>query len=410
MAEAAAPAPKGPPKDANVILVTIDCLRADMPWNGYDRPIAPRLTDLEKKSVDYTRAYSLSSYTSMSLGGLLGGRLPGEMSRDGYFFGVYADQNRLFPEMLHEAHVRTMAAHAHGYFKDAGFKQGFDEYEVVPDLKWSNTTDENVTSPALEAIAEKQLGATENDAARFFAWYHFVDPHDQYQPHEGIGPYGKSLRDRYDAEVTFTDQYVGKLLDFVASKSWAQRTVVIVTADHGEAFGEHRQYVHGFELWENLVRVPLLFVVPGAAHARIDRPVSAVDLAPTILELLGAPAEPSLEGRSLLPEIFASRDAGVGDERDVIIDLPQTSDNDKRRALVHGHTKLIAFGMTEYMQVFDLDQDPGEAKPILSGPVYDDMVTRFRSFEKNVKDVPPTSCKEGCLNGAYNTPKDAGAE
>lgn len=391
-----------------MILITIDCLRADMPWNGYPREIAPRLTALEKKSVDYTHAYSLSSYTSMSLGGLLGGKLPGELTRDGYFFGVYADKNLLFPELLHDAGIHTMAGHAHGYFKDAGFKQGFDAYEVVPDLKWSNTTDDNITSPALEGIAEKLLGDPINDTSRFFAWFHFTDPHDGYKPHEGIS-YGPKARDYYDGEVTFTDDYIGKLLDFVAQKPWGKRTAIIVSADHGEAFGEHHQVVHGFELWENLVRVPLMFVVPGADHARIEHPVSAIDLAPTILDLFGLPPQPSFEGTSLVPELFGTTDAKE-EGRDVVIDLPQTSDNDKRRALVHGKWKVIAFGLTEYMQVFDLEADPDELKPITSGEVYDDMVKRFRSFEKNVVDVPPTSCKEDCLNGAYNRPKDAGAK
>src|SRR5581483_5891315 len=69
------PPPAGPPADCNVVLISIDSLRADMPWNGYERPIAPRITELEKTAVSYTRAHSVSSYTAMSLGGLLGGRL-----------------------------------------------------------------------------------------------------------------------------------------------------------------------------------------------------------------------------------------------------------------------------------------------------------------------------------------------
>src|SRR5882724_5358398 len=107
--------PSAPPRDLNVLLISVDCLRADMPWAGYDRPIAPILTALEKRSVSYTHAYSLSSYTSMSLGGLLGGRYPGEMKRDGNFFGKYRD-NVLFPERLQKAGNKTLSAHAHLYF------------------------------------------------------------------------------------------------------------------------------------------------------------------------------------------------------------------------------------------------------------------------------------------------------
>ncbi len=401
----------GPPKDLDVVLITIDCLRADMPWAGYERPIAPRLTELAARAVQYTRAYSMSSYTSMSLGGLLGGRLPGEMRRDGYFFGVYAKENVLFPELLQSAGIHTLAAHAHGYFHDAGFDQGFDRWEVVPNLKWNNTTDENITSPELEALAEKLLSEPAVTDKRFFAWFHFLDPHDRYLPHPGIGPYGNTPRDRYDAEVTFTDGYIGKLLDFIASKPWGARTAIIVTADHGEAFGEHHQYVHGFELWENLVRVPSLFVLPGVPARKIDVPRSAVDLAPTILALLGvAPdgaldggATASFEGRSLVPEFYGA----PPEPRDVAIDLPETSDNDRRRALVHGTLKIIAFGKDTYFQVFDLASDPSESKPITKGAIFEEMLARYRSLEKTVKDVPPTKCNEGCLNGAYAR-KDAG--
>src|SRR5256885_10336897 len=110
--DAAAALALGPPPNLNVLLITVDCLRADMPWAGYDHPIAPYLTALEQRAVSYTHAYSLSSYTSMSVGGLLGGRYPGEMKRDGYFFGTYRD-NVLFPERLHAAGIRTVTAHAH---------------------------------------------------------------------------------------------------------------------------------------------------------------------------------------------------------------------------------------------------------------------------------------------------------
>ena len=385
--------------DLDVVVISIDSLRADMPWAGYPRPIAPRLTELEKRSVSYTRAYSISSYTSMSLGGFLGGKLPSGMKRSGFFFGSYAADNVMFPELLKAKSVRTMSAHAHGYFNSAGFDQGFDVYKIVPGIIFKNTTDPNVTSPKHEAMAEEMLSDPRLDTERFFAWFHFLDPHDEYISHEkdGIPPYGKTLRDRYDAEVTYTDQYVGKLLDFIAAKPWGKRTVVIVTADHGEAFGEHNQFNHGFEVWENLVRVPMFMVVPGAAPRHIDTPRSAIDLAPTILSLLGVPVDPGFEGKSLVDEIYGA----AAEPRDVIVDLPMTSDNDKRRALVHDKLKIIAFGKDEALRLFDLEADPGEKSPITRGPQFDEMAKRYRDHAKTVKEVAPTSCSVGCLNRAY---------
>jgi arylsulfatase A-like enzyme len=394
--------------DYNVLVISIDSLRADMPWAGYPRPIAPRLTELEKRAVSYTRAYSISSYTSMSLGGFLGGRLPSEMKRSGFFFGKYAPDNTMFPEVLQAAGVRTIAAHAHGYFKNAGFEQGFDKYEVVPGILFKNETDPNITSPKHEALAEKSLSDPELDNNRFFAWFHFLDPHDVYVSHEadGIPSYGPKPRDKYDAEVTFTDRYVGKLLDFVESKPWGKRTVIIVTADHGEAFGEHGQHAHGFELWENLVRVPLFLVVPGIPPKRIDVPRSTIDLAPTILELLGVDPKTtvygggvlSLEGKSLVAEVTGKEQP---EERDVVLDLPMTSDNDKRRALVRGNLKIIAFGKEEALRLFDLAADPKEENPITKGEQFDMMARRYRELAKTIEEVPPYACGPGCLNRAY---------
>jgi choline-sulfatase len=402
--DAGAPAPARPPADLDVLVISIDSLRADMPWAGYPRPIAPRLTALEAQSVSYTEAHSISSYTSMSLGGFLGGKLPSELSRDGYFFGTYAKSNLFFPEVLQKAGIVTLSAHAHGYFKNAGFEQGFDKYEIVQGLKWNNTTDENVTGPQQEAIAERLLGdaALAEPKTRFFAWFHFLDPHDRYMAHDKDGiSYGKSLRDRYDGEVTFCDRQIGKLLDFVHAQPWGARTAIIVTADHGEAFGEHHQYVHGFELWENLVHVPLFVSLPGVAPRRVTTPRSALDLAPTILDLFGLPAEPTFRGTSLVPELYGADQP----PRDVPIDLPATSDNDRRRALIHVEgkalQKVIAFGAQNRMQAFDLDADPGELAPISSGEMFTAMSARLKALDAETHDLPPTSCKEGCLNGGY---------
>ncbi|MBP9114336.1 MAG: sulfatase-like hydrolase/transferase, partial [Polyangiaceae bacterium] len=87
-----------------------------MPWNGYSREIAPYLTALSKKSISYSHMYALSSYTAMSVGGLLSGRYPSELQRDGYFFSRHAKGNLLFPEVLQQKGVQTLAVHAHGYF------------------------------------------------------------------------------------------------------------------------------------------------------------------------------------------------------------------------------------------------------------------------------------------------------
>jgi choline-sulfatase len=391
----AAPAPPGPPKESNVILLSVDSLRADMPWAGYPRPIAPVLTGLEGQAVSFRRAYSISSYTSMSLGGLLGGRLPSELHRSGYFFGTYKG-DVFFPARLQAAGIHTMAVMAHMYFKSAGFERGFDDWRIVPGITFDPSTDREITSPRSEELSEQLLGDPANEARRFFFWAHFLDPHDLYMRHEGID-WGPSTRDRYDGEVTFTDGYLGKLLEFIAARPWAPRTVVIITSDHGEEFGEHGMTRHGFEIWETLVRVPLIFVAPGAHPRRVDVPRSNIDLAPTILDLFGIPGDPSYEGRSLVGEVYGA----PSEARDVVVDLPMTSDNGKRRALVRGAKKLICFDGDDNCRLYDVDRDPLERSPATKGPDFDEMKARYRALTRAIKEVTPFGCTADCLNGAY---------
>jgi len=172
-----------------------------------------------------------------------------------------------------------------------------------------------------------------------------------------------------------------------------------VTADHGEEFGEHGMTRHGFEVWETLTHVPLMIIAPGAAPRHIAVPRSAIDLAPTILEFLGVPSDPSFEGKSLVAEIYGSLAA----ERDVIIDLPATSDSAKRRALIRGSDKLICFDTDKYCKLFDLQRDPMESSPIAKGSEYAEMKSRYDAFTKTIKEVAPYACGATCLNGAYRT-------
>lgn len=396
---AGAPPVAGVPSDLQgVLFLSIDSLRADMPWAGYPRDIAPRLTALEKTCVSYTKAYSVSSYTAQSVAAFLSSRLPSELSRDGYFFQKYADGTVFFPELLQKAGVFTQAAQAHGYFKRAGFEQGFDKWEIVPGLVWNAQTDENVTGPKHVEIANRMLSDAEilEKKRKFFAWFHLMDPHDLYQTHEkdGIEPLGKKPRDRYDNEVQFTDVQIGKILDHVKKQPYADKIAIIVSSDHGEAFGEHGRTRHAFELWQSLVRVPLMLCLPGAAPKHIDVARSGLDIGPTVLELLGVPQNEALHGKSLVAEAYGTQKP---EERDIVLDLARTSTNGQRRALIHGKHKIIQFDGS-VTKTFDVDEDPDEAKE-LTGEVREDMRARLKAANDGIKDLPTTVCGKGCLEG-----------
>jgi arylsulfatase A-like enzyme len=386
------PAPAAPPADSNVVLISIDSLRADMPWTGYERAIAPRITELEKTAVSYTRAHSVSSYTAMSLGGMLGGRLPAELHRSGYFFGQYRT-DVFFPKLLQNAGVHTMGVQAHFYFQQSGLEQGFDAWQVVPGVTFDGQTSRDITSPQSLEVSEKLLDDPINETHRFFFWVHFLDPHDLYQHHDGID-WGSSPRDRYDGEVTFTDQHVAKLLDFIAAKPWAKRTIVIVTSDHGEEFSEHQMTRHGFEVWETLVHVPMMFVAPGAKARHIDALRSGLDLAPTILDFFGLEAPKSFEGHSLVKEIYG----GPVEDRDVVVDLPATSNSGRRRALLHDNQKLICFDNETYCKLYDLQNDPLERSGTLHGAAWTDLKGRYDALLKNITEVTPFACTGDCLD------------
>jgi len=146
-------------------------------------------------------------------------------------------------------------------------------------------------------------------------------------------------------------------------------------------------YRHGFEIYEVLVHIPLMIQAPGLTPRRIDTPRSAIDLAPTILELTGAPEEPSFQGKSLVPELYGK----APEERDVIVDLPRTSDNDRRRALIHGQYKLMSFGDDEVFSLYDVVADPLEEKDLRKKDkaLFEEMKQRYKKKVGTLKDICP---------------------
>lgn len=390
----------------NVILITVDTLRTDLGFMGYPKPVSPNLDALAEKSTVFERAYSMASYTGKSVGPMLIGRYPSETQRDWSHFNTYAPSNVFVTERLRDAGVRTFAGHCHWYFRfPTGLNQGFAvwNHSAIPPGMGDN--DNSVTSDRMSDLALQLLGDPENtqpgaeaidldapDAGapadgglvgtasavatsdgqhRFFGWFHYFDPHAQYVAHEGAPAFAGPMpgKNAYDGEVWFTDKHIGRVLDYVASQPWGADTAIVITADHGEAFAEHNMGWHGQEIWESLVRVPLVVYVPGEKARRVPQKRSQIDLAPTILDLLGVEAEAKegadLRGKSLLDDVLLP--AGQEhEERDVYIDMPPGPFNGVRRAVITGPTpgtKLVHQGGGAY-QLYDLANDPGELKDL----------------------------------------------
>lgn len=394
----AAPEPQkpSPAPPYNVVLIMIDALRADMPWTGYPRDIAPWLTAFEKRTTSYHRGYSLSSYTAKSVLPALTGHYPSAMPRDGYFFTRWNPENEVITERAQKVGHRTMAGHGHGYFLPGmGMDQGFDDYRLLKGTFLDNTGVHDVNSDRLNKLGKELLSDPKNvnqeNGKRFFAYFHYLDPHYSYTKHPGHPDFGNKARDVYDNEVHFTDKWVGDFVDWLLAEPFGKQTVVIITADHGEGFGEHNHYRHAYEIWEALVRVPLIIYVPGAPARQITTPRSHIDLAPTIADLMGIPADPTWPGKSLVPEIFGAEP----EPRPVITELPRADLMDRRRALIDGDYKLIAFGDDASYQMYKVSEDFAEKNDLVKVEP-----ERFEAMKKRYLEISATIPKTPVTGGA----------
>jgi len=343
----------------NVLLLTIDALRADMPWQGYARDIAPNLARFAKENVVFEAHRSVTSFTAQSVPAMLSGRYASTLYRSGYFFAGYQDSNELFPEVLQSKGIRTIGVQSHLYFnRGKGLNQGFDVWDMVPGITFNERSDDHVTSPKTNELMIKHLSGVNG---QFFAWTHYTDPHHRWIKHPESPDFGNQDRDLYDNEVHYTDQHVGKLLAWAKEQPWWDKTAVIISSDHGEAFGEHGMMQHAHELYEELVRVPLLIRVPGFEARRVSTPHTHLDLAPTILDLMGQEALPGFMGESLVSEM----DGKPGKAKPIVLELTADNVQPSRRAVVSGDWKLIRFGdRSGPEKLFDLKTDPGEQKDL----------------------------------------------
>ncbi len=410
----AAPEARRPevPEDLNLVLITVDTLRTDLGFMGYPLEVSPNLDRLAARGVVFDRAYSMASYTGKSIGPILIGKYPSETARDGGHFNAYYPSNVLLSERLHAAGFRTMGAASHWYFVPwSGLTQGMDVWDhSAQPASGQGDNDTSVTSSELSDAALRLLAKPENTQGRFFLWLHYFDPHEQYMAHPGApsflppqpataqaGPsYMVQQKAAYDAEVWFTDKHIGRVLDYIEAQPWGKRTAIVVTSDHGEAFAEHGMSWHGMEIWEPLVRVPLVIAVPGIRPHHVPVKRSQIDLVPTLLDVLTIPqpGPGELSGRSMLEDLVAEPSSKL-EERDVLIDMPIGPHTGMRRALISGETpgmKLIHLGGDQF-ELFDLAADPGERNDLaLDRAKLRPMLERFNAQRARLREiaVPPT--------------------
>jgi tetratricopeptide (TPR) repeat protein len=216
---------------------------------------------------------------------------------------------------------------------------------------------------------------------RFFAWLHFYDPHTPYAPPE---PFKSRYPGApYTGEVAFMDSQVARVVEFLAARGLLERTVIAVIGDHGESLGEHGEDAHGFFIYEAATRVPFIVRAPfdRTRGRRVADPVRAVDLMPTVLDLLGIPPPAGIAGVSLAPLLTADRqELGLEGYAEAMYPLHHYGWSDLR-ALRSGRFKVIDAPRPE---LYDLQEDPKETSNLFEArrALGDRMVGRLRELEQ----------------------------
>lgn len=379
---APAPPPSAEPPRAelphvdNVLLLTVDALRADQPWTGYRKVATPHLSELASRSVVYTHAYAVANTTTPSLAAMMSARYPTELPHDMCALAGFRYEDSL-AQVLSRAGVHTFAAHGHAIFASTfAPSAGFEEWKLVERAGGRLQVEGAVTGEDLATLVVSFLTG-ERANARFFAWAHFVDPHDAYVAHSAFPASSSPLRGLYDGEVAYTDHQIGRVLAALDRSGLAARTAVIVTADHGEAFGEHQRHRHGFTLHEEEVRVPLIVHVPGVAPARVKVTRSTIDLARSVAALMRIPPAEAWRGASWVDDFVSTPVARVA-----IVDTPELVTLRAQRAVIAGKTKVMFRG-DHAAAAYDLATDPREERPLKASDV-----ARLAASAREVSRLP----------------------
>jgi arylsulfatase A-like enzyme/Flp pilus assembly protein TadD len=343
----------------NVLLITIDTLRADA-LSAYGGPAAtPALDMLAGEGVRFTFAHAQAVLTLPSHTSILTGEYPfvhGVRENSGY---------RLAPGARTLATILKKAGYATGAFVAAfplhsrfGLNQGFDVY----DDRFGETRDPTEfvmperPATAVVPLAREWIGAHKND--RWFAWVHVFDPHAPYRPPP---PFDSEYAGKpYYGEVAATDAALTPLLDDVRDAS--RPTIVVVTGDHGESLGEHGEETHGLFAYEATLHIPLIIAEIGGG-ARASRgevsaaPVRHVDIVPTLLAATSQPIPDDLPGRSLLPASERGRAAPARPSYFEAMSGMLNRGWAPLTGILAGRDKYIDLPIPE---LYSLDKDPAE--------------------------------------------------
>ena len=380
----------------NIILITIDSLRADhLGCYGYHKETAPFLNSFTKESVCFSHAYSLGPVTQASVPCILTGTFS---SRYGRFTNSLADGRRTVAEAFKDNGYLTAGFHSNPYLSaDLKYNRGFDVFEdyagsfkplkrVIKEKGFVNAI-KNIRPvikkrinnwyyiPAEEINKDVNKFITKNKNRTFFLWIHYMDVHIPYLSHNknevkndysiklfrkmlensgGLCPEEiETLRNLYDGEITYLDNHLKSLVDRLKALCLYDDSMIIITSDHGDEFYDHGGVSHSHKLYEELIRVPLIIHFPrgNCKGMFINKPVSLLDLIPTMTDVAGVEIKYKLDGINLLPII-----TGKENNERVIISEVDTYMFSLRK----GDWKLIYNDKTKGKELYNLKDDPKE--------------------------------------------------
>ncbi len=350
-----APGPEAPaaaPPD--VVLITVDTLRADRVGGA----LTPAINAVGARGARFLAARTTAPLTLPAHVSLMTGAIPpatGVRLNGAHRF----DDSRPTLATLFKGAGRETAAFIGAFVLDRqfGLATGFDTYDDqiarAPGAPLKLEAERPASAVADRAIAWIRARQQAGGSARrpYFLWAHFYDPHAPYTPPPDA--LARAGGDAYDGEVAYADAEIGRLLRAVSEAGAGRPTLIVILGDHGESLGEHGERTHGMLLYDGALRIPLVMAGPGVPEAEHRRPVSIVDVAPTVLRLAGLAVPGGMQGRDLF--------SGPGDAHEVYAETlyPRTLGWSALTALVEDRWKVIApDGGGE--ELYDIASDPAE--------------------------------------------------
>ncbi|MFH1312553.1 MAG: sulfatase [Candidatus Eisenbacteria bacterium] len=393
----------------NLLIIAVDTLRPDhLGCYGYERNTSPNIDGLAAGGVLFESAVSQSPWTLPSFATTLTSLYPTQHGAGFIEPGVGSYGRRMrtvFPPLamvlLKHGYATGAIINAPALAVEFGVDRGFEFYDTTP--RWVARIADGTTADALKWLDE-------NKDVPFFAFVHYFDPHLDYEPPAPYdtlfdpgyrGRIGKifdretyeslkvglsregdpaadadwnHVRALYDGEIAFTDVAVGDLLKGIEERGLKDNTLIVLLGDHGEEFFEHRGFEHGHTLFDELIKVPLIFSLPGVVpeNTKVGEQVRLLDVMPTILDILGITATTHLEGVSLEPLITGR---GEAEPSKVGLLPPKFAYSEsmlygaEKKSLTAYPWKLIYNTVTGEEMLLNLAADPGEHHDVLAGEI-----------------------------------------